>query len=146
MRGGLPVGDGSAFDDKPRFARARAHEFVDQTGFSYAGFAPNCDDLTPACRGTLPCCAELRDLGVASNKPHQAPCCCNLQPGAHPLRPGDLIGFDRLVQPLYVELAEGFDLDVPLGQAQGRAANEDRAGYRRLLHASREMNGRPTAM
>jgi hypothetical protein len=83
MRGCLPVGDGSAFDNKPRFARAETHEFVDQARFSSAGFADDTDDLTPACRGALPCRAQPVNLGVASNEPRQASRRPRLRPSAY---------------------------------------------------------------
>ncbi len=102
MRGCLPVGDGSAFDNEPGFARAGADEFVDQARFPYARFADDSDDLTYACRGTLPCRAKLLDLGVASNEPRQAARRSRLQPRAYGLRASDLMRFDRLGQPLYV--------------------------------------------
>src|SRR5262249_24909252 len=141
MRGCPPMGDGSAFDNKPGFARAGADEFVDQARFPYARFAAKSDDLTSACRGTLPCRAKLVDLGVASNEPRQAARCSRLQPRAYGLRAGDLMGFDRLGQPLYVESAEGLHLGIPPGRPQGRAGNEVRPRHRPLLHPSREMNG-----
>jgi hypothetical protein len=118
----------------------RPRELPHQPRFPHAGLAHDGDGLSVSRGGAVERLSELLQLPLAPDKAGQAACGAGLEPRPGYDAPDQLVDFGWSVKALHGHRTKWSNLHEALGQAEGGAGDEGRAGLRHLLHPGGEMS------
>src|SRR5262245_31973251 len=109
-------------------------ELPEQARLADARLADDRHKLAMPSRGLLKSLLKNAHLGIAADEASEAAHRGRLEVRSPRTGPDQLIHIDRPLQPLDLNGTQGLDPNAALGEGQRVSRQENRAGYRQLLH------------